>query len=303
MKNKYQNYLIKQVFFYFKSIVAVAIITTLVFYVWRMSLRPPRTDRDREIAKGIIYQRKVFSTLRPYIVHIVEIDLGNSNIRPFVTPSDIQQPHGSNLAMTTSDFVEKFDLILGVNGSFFYPFEENTPWDYYPRSREAVKALGSNIANGKEYGKVGKRWNTLCFDRHNLARITLKQKCPLRTLQGVAGKEIIVRDSQNVADNNIKAYSRTMAGVNHKGDKLWLVVVDGKQPFYSQGVTLKELADIAVDLGCDRALNLDGGGSSTLVVKQNDGVEVLNAPIHTKIPMRERPVANHLGFYPSAKSN
>ena len=123
MKNKYQNYLIKQIFFCFKTTVAIGIITTLFFYVWRISLRPPRTNLKQEIATGIIYQRKVFSTPRPCTVHIVEIDLGNSNIRPLVTPSDIQQPHGSNLAMTTSDFVKKFDLILGVNASFFYPFE------------------------------------------------------------------------------------------------------------------------------------------------------------------------------------
>ena len=75
-----------------------------------------------------------------------------------------------------------------------------------------------------------------------------------------------------------------------------MLVVDGKQPFYSEGVTLAELADFLISLGCDRALNLDGGGSSTLVVNKDNRVTVLNAPIHTKIPMRERPVANHLGF-------
>lgn len=73
-------------------------------------------------------------------------------------------------------------------------------------------------------------------------------------------------------------------------------MIDGKQPFYSEGATLQKLAKIAVELGSDRALNLDGGGSSTLAIKQAENVHILNAPIHTKIPMRERPVANHLGF-------
>ena len=61
-------------------------------------------------------------------------------------------------------------------------------------------------------------------------------------------------------------------------------------------VTLKELAQIAIELGCDRAINFDGGGSTTLAVRESGKVKLLNAPIHTKIPMRERPVANHLGF-------
>ncbi|MEM9073198.1 MAG: phosphodiester glycosidase family protein, partial [Myxococcota bacterium] len=39
-------------------------------------------------------------------------------------------------------------------------------------------------------------------------------------------------------------------------------------------------------------LNLDGGGSSTLVIRQR----VMNAPIHTRLPMRQRPVPVVLGF-------
>ncbi|MBD2020680.1 phosphodiester glycosidase family protein, partial [Leptolyngbya sp. FACHB-36] len=50
-------------------------------------------------------------------------------------------------------------------------------------------------------------------------------------------------------------------------------------------------------LGADKAVNLDGGGSTTIVVSSPTGPYALNAPIHTKIPLRERPVANHLGFY------
>lgn len=45
------------------------------------------------------------------------------------------------------------------------------------------------------------------------------------------------------------------------------------------------------------ALNLDGGGSTTMVVSDRKGIGGLNSPIHTKLPMRERPVANNLGFY------
>lgn len=51
------------------------------------------------------------------------------------------------------------------------------------------------------------------------------------------------------------------------------------------------------DLGVYSALNLDGGGSTTLVTETASGITPLNAPIHTKIPMRERPIANHIGFY------
>ncbi|MEO0989215.1 MAG: phosphodiester glycosidase family protein, partial [Cyanobacteria bacterium J06639_14] len=77
---------------------------------------------------------------------------------------------------------------------------------------------------------------------------------------------------------------------------LWLIVVDGKQPHYSQGATLTQLSQIARKLGADAAINLDGGGSTTLVMATPKGPKVLNAPIHTRLPLRERPVANQLGF-------
>jgi exopolysaccharide biosynthesis protein len=74
--------------------------------------------------------------------------------------------------------------------------------------------------------------------------------------------------------------------------------VDGRQPFYSEGITLKELADLMISLGAQNAMNLDGGGSSTMVVEGEDGrPRILNSPIDNYIPGRERPVANHLGIF------
>ncbi len=61
-----------------------------------------------------------------------------------------------------------------------------------------------------------------------------------------------------------RIHPRTAAGVTRSGD-LILLVVDGRQAA-SRGVDLGELAAIMRDLGCHEALNLDGGGSSTLVV-------------------------------------
>ncbi len=83
-----------------------------------------------------------------------------------------------------------------------------------------------------------------------------------------------------------------------------LLIVDGCQPNYSEGMTLAELGEIAIDYGAYTALNLDGGGSSTLVVEGAPGKAlVLNPPIHRRIPPgRQRPVANHLGIFAKTTS-
>ena len=65
---------------------------------------------------------------------------------------------------------------------------------------------------------------------------------------------------------------RTVLGYNDQ--KLILIVVDGRQPGYSTGMSLYELSTILVELGATEAINLDGGSSSTFIV---DG-KVVNRP-------------------------
>jgi exopolysaccharide biosynthesis protein len=59
---------------------------------------------------------------------------------------------------------------------------------------------------------------------------------------------------------------RTSAGISKSGD-LILVTVDGRQPRYSEGVTLAEEASLMRSLGAVSAMNLDGGGSTAMAVK------------------------------------
>lgn len=79
-------------------------------------------------------------------------------------------------------------------------------------------------------------------------------------------------------------HPRTAIGWNDRW--LYLVVVDGRRQGLSAGMTFPELAALMVRLGCTEALNLDGGGSSTLWL----GGRVMNVPSDG----RERAIANGL---------
>ena len=78
---------------------------------------------------------------------------------------------------------------------------------------------------------------------------------------------------------------RTAMGVDAKGNLL-LTTVDGRQPGYSVGMTLRELARTLDELGAEEAINLDGGGSTTMALKG----QVVNKPSDG----RERWVSNAL---------
>lgn len=68
-------------------------------------------------------------------------------------------------------------------------------------------------------------------------------------------------------------HPRTAAGVRADGT-LVFVTVDGRQPETSVGMSIPELTDLMLELGCVSAMNLDGGGSTTMVI---DG-KVVNSP-------------------------
>ena len=95
---------------------------------------------------------------------------------------------------------------------------------------------------------------------------------PFHPLEAVGGRPMLARDSVVAPDVETEGQPsfrgrnpRTAVGIANGGKRLILVVVDGRQAPYSDGVTLRELATIMLALGSRDAINLDGGGSSALV--------------------------------------
>ena len=75
------------------------------------------------------------------------------------------------------------------------------------------------------------------------------------------------------------------------------MTVDGRQPGYSEGASTAETAEWMRKLGAYNALNLDGGGSTALVIEGPDGSPMtLNRPCGLP-PGTQRRVANHLGVF------
>jgi len=86
---------------------------------------------------------------------------------------------------------------------------------------------------------------------------------------------------------------RTAVGAGPKGE-LILATVDGRQPPENHGATLGEMAQIMLQLGCKQAMNLDGGGSTTMVVQER----IVNRPSDG----RERGISTGLLILPKSQS-
>lgn len=110
-------------------------------------------------------------------------------------------------------------------------------------------------------------------------------------VEAVGGTERLINRGGRMHHQNSERHPRTVIG--YSADNIvYLMVVDGRQPGHSIGMQLAELSEVMWALGVSEALNLDGGGSSTLVLRNQTGdtFEIGNGLVDDA----ERAVANGL---------
>ncbi|SHF38095.1 phosphodiester glycosidase family protein [Streptoalloteichus hindustanus] len=124
-------------------------------------------------------------------------------------------------------------------------------------------------------------------------RVRYQPRTDAATDVAVGGRQVLLRDGVVQRLDDTAMHPRTAVGFSADGRRMTMVTVDGRQAD-SRGMTLLELARLMRSLGAATALNLDGGGSSTLLARQpgDSAVTVHNAPSDGG----ERPVPNGLGI-------
>jgi exopolysaccharide biosynthesis protein len=119
----------------------------------------------------------------------------------------------------------------------------------------------------------------------------------------ITGGAIILEDGSiptSFSHNSPGRHPRTAIGSSKDGDQVIMVTVDGRQQS-SLGMTLTELASLMLELGAHNAINLDGGGSTTMVARRpgTRNVNVVNNP-SDGMP---RKVGNAVGVISTAPSS
>ncbi len=261
--------------------------------------RPAPIPMRQKLYEGVIYRRVIRLFPRPMIAHVLEIDTKTKGIEFLVTPSDSKSETPLN-ARTTSQFLRDFNVQIAINGGGFSPWWSHSPADYYPHQGDPITPFGLTASNGDVYWTgdttdVGTE-PTLYIGRRNTLSFNNK---PGRVYNAISGDRMLVLKGEPASDlDDEELDPRTAIGINRNGRYLYLVVVDGRQPLYSEGATFAELANLLIDQGAFMGMSLDGGGSSTMVIQGDNGAPIiLNSPIDNYIPGRERPVGNHLGVY------
>ena len=170
-----------------------------------------------------------------------------------------------------ANYVEHYNAVVGVNADF-YNMTTGVP-------------SGALVMDGVEYhGGTSENFFAILKDGTAMIGSSSDYAAYKDQIQeAVGGSVYLVKDGKSVvtsaADYYNSRHSRTCVGITAEG-KVVMMVLDGRQEPFSAGGSAEELAQIMLDAGCVTAINLDGGGSTTFVAKQegSNTLTVVNRP-------------------------
>jgi hypothetical protein len=259
-----------------------------------LELLHPDTVRSARVGAGVWY-RYLWSAEGPWAIHAVEADLSRCDLALKTLRAEDRESGGRGHEPVTSMVTRSADGVLAaVNADFFTPEGTTVGTEVAGGQVTAARrrpALAWRPGEAPWVGPVSVEGDTL----------RLGWAVPFGAGDGrteaVGGFPELLDDGGRVGDLAVAEqpalaatrHPRTAVAYDSASDRLWLVVVDGRQAPHSVGMTLPELATLLEAFGAREALNLDGGGSSVMVVLG----AVQNHPSDDE---GERPVANALAL-------
>lgn len=244
----------------------------------------------KPLAGGIDITRAQFSMPRLIKAHAIRIDLQEPGLQ-IVVKGGNGQPDGQTFSEYASDFLRREKVQVAVTACSF------TPDTAIPGTTVRLDNLG--IADSKVFSPQAANLDSLLILPGLKARMYRHGDSSAdhnRAVAGVGGMWITLNKGTNVAED-LSAESASVSGVSADGRFLYWLVVDGRQPGYSEGATPAETADLIKGLGASDALNMDGGSMVTLVTAGGwRGYHLVNSPSHPVWPGLQRPGGSFIGF-------
>lgn len=232
-------------------------------------------------AWGISYRLQTFSKPRPIRAHILRVDLAAGKVVPGVVVAPDPDGDGPAEAALTPPLalVKDRPVLAFVNANSWDGLPDSAgKRDRYWREGQFVDIAGIAVSNGIVRSAIDKSNVSVRFPAAGPPVIEEKDASS-HAVEAVAGFQQLVRAGVVLPKPGGALAPRTAMGLDKKGATLWVVVVDGRQEGFSEGMAFDELARLMKDLGCHDAANLDGGGSSLMGMRNAGGaMQIVSSP-------------------------
>ena len=219
--------------------------------------------QTKKIAKGILWKSASTSTIfhSNQIINILEINLKKNQKKLGLRAL----PKSREL---TSKLAQEAKAIVAINGGFF-DMKNGGAVDFIKVENFVVNQTLSKSVRANAYFAFDKKSTRITSDSSSIGYY------PNIILAGpmLLAQDARVQLSKNAFNDN--RHPRTAIGL--KGNKLILITVDGRRN-ESQGMNLHELTNILKWYGCEKAMNLDGGGSTAMYIHNQPYNGIVNYP-------------------------
>lgn len=241
-------------------------------------------------------------------VNVLRIDAANPKLTFHTTSPSKNWVANENETdrRTLPDSVVEENMIVAVNANFYQPFNAQTRV-----SRGPADNKGLVVSNGVLVSPTIDGFPSFIQNKDGSVEIrSVRPGDSLDNIQtAVSGHNTVLEDGKCPIIDQVESFPylkvrhpRTLVGISKDKKYVFLVTIDGRQPEFSVGTSILESAEILRQLGAYDAVNLDGGGSTTMVCRDESGKPVvLNRPVGLGPANTLRHNANALGVKLSEK--
>lgn len=241
----------------------------------------------KELAKGIVLKQfhftgdnKIFDSHQ--YISILEIDSKKAKGR-FALAND------PGKITPTSKFAKDSGAVVAMNGTFYNMKPPYNCVCYFKKNGVEAFINNEDMAqrdNGAVAISKKGRISVVPGDTENLGNIPAEQTWA-RAIDApsvMTSGPMLMFDGKDARldENSFNRNRHPRSAVATKGKKVYLITADGRSAEYAQGVSLWEFTAIMHYLGVDNAINLDGGGSTTLYAEGEEGNGIINHPSDNK---------------------
>jgi len=227
------------------------------------------------VCEGIVIKQiktQLFDSFQA--IYIAEIDTAYNEFEFGIWAPDSLLP--------TSIIAESLNATIAINGTFFN-MKEGGSRHFIKVNRAVIFSTEEKEFKTRASGVVTATCESIDISFWDMET---ERNYDGKSEDALVSGPLMIDNNKDVCmwDNDFvnNRHPRSFIGVTKNG-KVLFVVVDGRQPGYAEGMSLFELRWLARRLGCSDALNLDGGGSSTLYVNDQGVINKPSDPVERAV--------------------
>ncbi len=247
----------------------------------------------------------------PMVGVLATINLSHPQVKIKIALADNRDPDGDGPCVgqldVPSNVARKEDFAVTLNASFFgAPIVKDVDGQkvrYFVGN--CTTPSGWHFSEGKVLGKPANeklRATLLIMEDGSVSLRADVRELPAKIRYAVSGNAMVLVDGNNIdTDKDGTRHPRSVVGLSQDAKTMYLVAIDGRQPGFSRGANMFELGEYLKSIGAYMAINLDGGGSTAMIIKDSrtGAYGVANQPSEVStdgyVVRMERPVADVIG--------